>query len=65
MMIYIYGILVVCILMVIIFIMVGFGKIVDVVGFVGYMVLGGILVFLVWLVILFEIFGGLVILIGY
>lgn len=60
-----YGILVARILMAIIFIMAGLGKTADVAGFAGYMASGGIPAFLAWPVILFEILGGLAILIGY
>jgi putative oxidoreductase len=60
-----YGILVARILMAIIFIMAGLGKTADVAGFAGYMASGGIPAFLAWPVILFEIIGGLAILIGY
>ncbi len=51
--------------MAIIFIMAGLGKTADVAGFAGYMASGGIPAFLAWPVILFEILGGLAILIGY
>lgn len=61
----IYGALVARILLAILFIMAGLGKLGDVQGFAGYMSSGGVPAILAWPVILFEILGGLAILIGY
>lgn len=60
-----YGTLIARVLMAIIFIMAGLGKTADVAGFAGYMASGGIPAFLAWPVILFEILGGLALLVGY
>jgi len=60
-----YGALVARILLAILFIMAGLGKLGDVQGFAGYMSSGGVPAILAWPVILFEILGGLAILIGY
>ncbi len=53
------------ILMSFMFIMGGFSKIGDVSGFAQFMASGGIPAFLAWPAILFEIFAGLFILVGF
>ena len=60
-----YGALVARVLMAIIFIMAGIGKLGDVQGFAGYMASGGVPAFLAWPVVLFEILGGIALLVGY
>ncbi|MGR3494111.1 DoxX family protein [Citreimonas sp.] len=47
------------------FVVSGFGKTGDVAGFAGYMASGGIPAFLAWPVILFEILGGLALIVGF
>ncbi len=47
------------------FIMAGLGKLGNVEGFAGYMASGGMPAFLAWPVILFEILGGLVLVAGF
>ena len=59
------GTLVARILLAAIFILAGIGKLGDVQGFAGYMASGGVPAFLVWPVILFEILGGIALLIGF
>tara|TARA_R110002124_G_scaffold106467_21_gene258423 strand:- start:24370 stop:24813 length:444 start_codon:yes stop_codon:yes gene_type:complete len=53
------------ILLALLFILAGAGKLADVSGFAGYMASGGVPTFLAWPVIAFEILGGLAILIGF
>mgnify|MGYP000639524115 CR=1 FL=1 len=53
------------ILMALIFIIAGFGKLGDVQGFAGYMASGGIPAILAWPAVLFEILGGLALLVGF
>lgn len=53
------------ILLALIFLVAGLGKLGDVQGFAGYMASGGIPTFLAWPAILFEILGGLALLIGF
>lgn len=48
----------------ILFVMAGIGKTGDVAGFAGYMASGGVPAFLAWPVILFEIIGGLALIVG-
>lgn len=48
----------------VLFVMAGLGKLGDVQGFAGYMASGGVPAFLAWPVILFEILGGLAIIAG-
>ncbi len=60
-----YGALVARVLMAVIFIIAGLGKLGDVQGFAGYMASGGVPAFLAWPVILFEILGGLALLLGF
>ena len=48
----------------VLFIMAGLGKTADVAGFAGYMASGGVPAFLAWPVILFEILGGLTLVVG-
>ena len=48
----------------VLFIMAGLGKTADVAGFAGYMASGGVPAFLAWPVILFEILGGLALVVG-
>jgi putative oxidoreductase len=53
------------ILMALIFVVAGFGKLGDVQGFAGYMASGGIPAILVWPAVLFEILAGLALLVGF
>ena len=53
------------ILLALIFIVAGFGKLGDVQGFSGYLASGGLPAFLAWPAVLFEIIAGLALLIGY
>lgn len=53
------------VLLALIFINAGIGKLGDVQGFAGYMASGGVPSFLAWPVILLEIVGGIAVLIGY
>lgn len=46
------------------FLMAGLGKLADVPGFAGYMASGGIPAVLAWPVVLFEILGGLALVLG-
>ena len=59
------GLLVARILMGLLFVMAGFGKLGDVSGFAGYMASGGIPAFLAWPVVLFEILVGLLLIVGF
>lgn len=52
------------ILLALLFIMAGLGKLADVQGFAGYMASGGVPAFLAWPVIALEILGGLAVLSG-
>lgn len=52
------------ILLGLLFIMAGFGKLGDVAGFGGYMATGGIPAALAWPVVLFEILAGLALVVG-
>lgn len=52
------------VLLALLFIFAGLGKLGDVPGFAGYMASGGVPGFLAWPVVLFEILGGLAILAG-
>lgn len=52
------------ILLALLFIMAGLGKLADVQGFAGYMASGGVPAFLAWPVIALEILGGLAVLFG-
>lgn len=58
------ALLVARILLGLLFIMAGVGKLGDVAGFAGYMASGGIPTFLAWPVIGFEILGGLALILG-
>ena len=58
------ALLVARILLGLIFVMAGIGKTGDVAGFAGYMASGGIPAILAWPVILFEILGGLALILG-
>jgi putative oxidoreductase len=58
------SILVARVLLAVLFIVAGLGKLGDVEGFAGYMASGGVPGFLAWPVILLEIVGGLAILVG-
>lgn len=60
-----YGALLARVFMAAIFIIAGLGKLGDVQGFAGYMASGGVPAFLAWPVILFEILGGLALLVGF
>lgn len=46
------------------FVMAGLGKLGDVAGFAGYMASGGVPAVLAWPVVLFEILGGLALILG-
>lgn len=52
------------ILLGLLFVMAGIGKLGDVAGFAGYMASGGVPAFLAWPVVLFEIIGGLMLIVG-
>ncbi len=52
------------ILLALLFIMAGIGKLGNVEGFAGFMASGGVPAFLAWPVILFEILGGIALLVG-
>jgi len=52
------------ILLGVLFVMAGIGKLASVEGFAGYMASGGVPAFLAWPVILFEILGGLALIAG-
>lgn len=58
------ALLVARVLLGLLFIMAGIGKLGDVAGFAGYMATGGIPAFLAWPVIGFEILGGLALILG-
>ena len=47
------------------FVMAGIGKLGDMAGFAGYMASGGVPAFLAWPVVLFEIIGGLALIVGF
>jgi putative oxidoreductase len=53
------------ILLGLLFVMAGLGKMGDVAGFAGYMASGGVPAFLAWPVVLFEIIGGLMLIAGF
>lgn len=53
------------VLLSLLFIMAGVGKLADVQGFAGFMASGGVPAFLAWPVIAFEILGGIAILVGF
>ncbi|NBT30991.1 MAG: DoxX family protein [Rhodobacteraceae bacterium] len=53
------------VLLALLFIVAGLGKLRDVAGFTGYMVSGGIPAIFAWPTILLEVLGGLAILIGF
>ena len=53
------------ILLGLLFVMAGFGKLGDVAGFGGYMATGGIPAALAWPVVLFEILGGIALIAGF
>lgn len=59
------SLLVARLLLALLFILAGFGKLSDVPGFAGFMASGGVPAFLAWPVVLFEILGGLAILVGF
>jgi putative oxidoreductase len=48
-----------------IFVVAGWGKTANVTGFAGFMASGGVPEFLAWPVILFEIIGGLLLIVGF
>jgi putative oxidoreductase len=48
-----------------IFVVAGFGKLGDVQSFAGYMASGGVPAFLAWPVVLAEIIGGLLLIVGW
>lgn len=58
-------VLVARILLGLMFVMAGFGKLGNVEGFAGYMASGGVPAFLAWPVVLFEIAGGLALIVGF
>lgn len=47
------------------FVVAGLGKLGDVSGFAGYMASGGVPAFLAWPVVLLEILGGLAVILGF
>ncbi len=53
------------ILLALLFIIAGLGKLADVSGFAGYMASGGVPAFLAWPVIALEVLGGLAVLVGF
>jgi putative oxidoreductase len=53
------------ILLGLLFVVAGFGKLGDVAGFSGYMASGGVPAFLAWPVVLFEIIGGIALIAGF
>lgn len=53
------------ILLALLFIIAGLGKVSDVAGFAGYMGSGGVPAILAWPVILLEVLGGLAVLVGF
>ncbi|WP_323371661.1 DoxX family protein [Anianabacter salinae] len=53
------------ILLGLLFIVAGFGKLADVQGFAGYMASGGVPAALAWPVVLFEILGGIALIAGF
>lgn len=53
------------ILLALIFVVAGFGKLGDVQGFAGYLASGGLPAFLAWPAVLFEIIAGLALLVGF
>lgn len=53
------------VLLALLFVLAGLGKLSDVAGFTGFMVSGGVPAFLAWPVILLEILGGLAVLVGF
>jgi putative oxidoreductase len=53
------------VLLAVLFIIAGFGKLGDVQGFTGYMTSGGVPAFLAWPTILLEFLGGIAILVGF
>ena len=59
------SLLVARILLSLLFIIAGLGKLADVAGFAGYMASGGVPAVLAWPVILLEILGGLAVLVGF
>lgn len=59
------SLLVARILLALLFILAGVGKLGNVEGFAGYMASGGVPAFLAWPVILFEILGGVALLVGF
>jgi putative oxidoreductase len=61
----IYGPLVARILLGMLFLIAGLGKIGSIEGFAGYMASGGVPEFLAWPVVAFEIVGGLALILGF
>ena len=59
-----FGLLAARILLGAIFVMAGMGKLADVQGFAGYMASGGVPAIFAWPVVLFEILGGLALIVG-
>ena len=59
------SLLVARVLLALLFIIAGLGKLANVEGFAGYMASGGVPAFLAWPVILFEILGGIALLVGF
>jgi putative oxidoreductase len=53
------------ILLGLLFVVAGLGKLGDVAGFGGYMATGGVPAFLAWPVVLFEIIGGAALIVGF
>ncbi|MGP6086199.1 DoxX family protein [Antarctobacter jejuensis] len=60
-----FGLLIARLLLGALFVMAGIGKLGDVQGFAGYMASGGIPAGLAWPVILFEIVGGIALIVGF
>jgi putative oxidoreductase len=60
-----YGPLLARVLLGLLFLIAGIGKIGSIEGFAGYMASGGVPAFLAWPVVLFEIIGGLALILGF
>lgn len=59
------SLLVARILLALLFIIAGLGKLADVSGFAGYMASGGVPAILAWPVVALEVLGGLAVLVGF
>lgn len=60
-----FGPLVARVLIAVLFLLAGFGKLADVQGFAGYLTSGGLPAFLAWPSILFELAVGVLLVVGY